>query len=471
MNKEIVPPNDVEAERALLACVLLDNAALARVTAASGDFYYPAHGVVIDAMRRLRSRETPIDVVTLARELLEMERLNTIGGAQYLGEITDGAVTTAHVDAYNDLVIGASTVRRMIELGHEMAARGYEFPADPGEYVGTFLRRMMQVASRSARRDLVPISRVIENVIDKLEKTAVSEHGVTGTSTGLRDLDGILSGLHPGQLVVVAGRPGMGKTALANTFTLAAARERKGSVLFFSVEMPRDEIVLRALATEAGIDQMHLRRVHLRAEEWERLNGAANALHGLDVQFEDSGICTPEDVHAQALRAMSRAPVSLIAIDYLQLMASRRHSESREREISEITRSMKVLAKELGVPVVLLSQLNRDCEQKPNKRPLLSNLRESGAIEQDADVVLFLYRDEVYTAASGDDARRGIAEIIIGKQRNGPTDTVCVGYQKESTRFFDLAPESREAYLTAIGDGGGAPKRRRRALAEERSGG
>jgi replicative DNA helicase len=449
-----VPPHDLEAERAVLGGILLDNLAMSTVESilAAADFYHPAHGVIYEAIQAISVRREPIDIVTLASELRARERLNTVGGAQYLGELTDTIPTIAHIEAHARIVGDAAGVRRMIEVAHEIVARGYGDHGNADQFLDYAASKVFEVAQKRSKSTLIPLEQVIIEAFDRIEKTMTRGDRITGTQTGFRDLDTLTSGMHGGQLIVIAARPAMGKTSLVLNLTAAAAETSRKPVLFFSLEMPRVELANRLMCAEARIDQSRLRSNMLTQDDLTALTSAANRLHSMPIYIDDSGDLTLLELRAKARRIKSEHDMSLIVIDYLQLMkASRERMDSREREISEISRGLKGLAKELDVPIIALSQLNRGCETRPgkDKRPMLADLRESGAIEQDADVVMFIYRDEVYNRDTED---KGIAELIIAKQRNGPTDTVRLRFIRELTKFENLAADAH-GYGDTVIDG------------------
>ena len=448
-----VPPHDLEAERAVLGGILLDNAAMSTVESivTPADFYHPAHAVIYEAVQAISTRREPVDIVTLAAELRSRERLNTVGGAQYLGELTDTIPTIAHIESHARIVSDQAGVRRMIEVAHEIVARGYGEHGTADQFLDHAASRVFEVAQKRSKSTLIPLEQVIIEAFERIENTLVRGARITGTETGFRDLDTLTSGLHGGQLIIIAARPAMGKTSLVLNLTSSAAETSGKPVLFFSLEMPRIELANRLMCAEARIDQSRLRSNLLTQDDMTTLTAAANKLHKLPIYIDDSGDLTLLELRAKARRIKADRDMSLIIIDYLQLMkASREKQESREREISEISRGLKGLAKELDVPIIALSQLNRGCETRPgkDKRPMLADLRESGAIEQDADVVMFIYRDEVYNRDTED---KGIAELIIAKQRNGPTDTVRLRFIRELTKFENLAADDRGYGDTMVG--------------------
>ena len=459
-----VPPHDLDAERAVLGAILLDNTALgmAESVCTAGDFYHPAHGVIFECIQALSTRREPIDVVTLASELRARERLNTVGGAQYLGELTDTIPTIAHVESHARIVADMAGVRRMIEVAHEIVARGYGERGNAEAFLDFAAAKVFEVAQKRAKSNLVPLEQAIIEAFARIENVLENGLRISGLETGFRDLDTVTAGMHPGQLIIIAARPAMGKTSFILNIALNSAVSSGKPVLFFSLEMPRVELANRLMCAEARVDQGRLRTNLLTQDDVTALTASANRLHSLPIYIDDSGDLTLLELRAKARRVRNERGLSLIVIDYLQLMKSSRDKvESREREISEISRGLKSLAKELGVPIVALSQLNRGCETRPgkDKRPMMSDLRESGAIEQDADVIMFIYRDEVYNRDTED---KGIAEIIIAKQRNGPTDAIRLRFVRELTKFENLARGDDHGYpdaqVSGLDEGSGDPE-------------
>jgi replicative DNA helicase len=441
-----LPPHDLDAERAVLGGILLDGTGYATVSplVAATDFYHPAHAVIFEAIQSVASRGDPIDVVTLAAELRSRERLNTVGGPQYLGELTDTIPTIAHIEQHGRIVADLAQVRRMIAAAHEITARGYGERGTADQFLDFAAARVFEIAQKRSKSSLVPLDQAIQEAFERIETTLQRGARITGIESGFRDLDTLTAGLHPGQLIIVAARPAMGKTSIVLNITAHSAQTSGKPVLFFSLEMPRVELANRMMCAEARVDQTRLRTNLLTQDDMTALTSAASKLFNLPIYIDDSGDLTLLDLRAKARRKKNEQDLSLIVIDYLQLMkASREGMDSREREISEISRGLKALAKELEVPIIALSQLNRSPETRPGKdrRPQLSDLRESGAIEQDADVVMFIYRDEVYNRDSED---KGIAEIIVAKQRNGPTETVRLRFVRELTKFENLAEDEHE---------------------------
>jgi replicative DNA helicase len=435
-----VPPNDLNAERAVLGGVLLENEALNVVTELPlrpGDFYKDAHASIFEAMLALFGEGQPVDTVTLRERLSTAGKLQRVGGDEYLLGLTDTIPTVANIEAHAKIVLEKSVVRRVIHACHETSARGYGDYGSMEEYLDEAERSMFEVAKERLKSGYEHINEVVLRTFEQITAAAERKEHITGLPTGFRHLDWYTAGFHPGDLVICAGRPGMGKTAFAMNIAINACRARQATVAVFSLEMPKEQLARRLLCSEAGIDGNKLRTGRLTRDDWAPLTRAAGELSELPVWMDDTPGLTLMELRAKARRLKSDKGLELIVVDYLQLMRSGMRSESREQEISEISRSLKGLAKELALPVLALSQLNRGVETRGNKdkRPQLSDLRESGAIEQDADTILFIYRDEVYNPES---TEKGIAEIIIGKQRAGPTGTVKCAFRREYTRFENL---------------------------------
>jgi replicative DNA helicase len=435
-----VPPNDLNAERAVLGGVLLENDALNVVTELPlrpGDFYKDAHGSIFEAMLALFAEGQPVDTVTLRERLSTSGKLQRVGGDEYLLGLTDTIPTIANIEAHAKIVLEKSVVRRVIHACHETSARGYGDYGSMEEYLDDAERSIFEVAKERLKSGYEHINEVVLRTFEEITAAAERKEHITGLPTGFRHLDWYTAGFHPGDLVICAGRPGMGKTAFAMNIAINACRARQAPVAVFSLEMPKEQLARRLLCSEAGVDGNKLRTGRLSRDDWAPLTKAAGDLSDLPVWMDDTPGLTLMELRAKARRLKADKGLELIVVDYLQLMRSGMKSESREQEISEISRSLKGLAKELALPVLALSQLNRGVETRGNKdkRPQLSDLRESGAIEQDADTILFIYRDEVYNPES---TEKGIAEIIIGKQRAGPTGTVKCLFRREFTRFENL---------------------------------
>jgi len=436
-----VPPQDVDAERAVLGSVLINNEAVftAVEDLNAEDFYKPAHALVFTCMSELVAKSEPVDAVTLSALLKAKNQLEEAGGLAAILSLGEAVPTAANVKYYSDIVKRKSMLRRLINAATEIATSAYD-STDPEETVDLAEKSIFEIAKQKAQQGMAPVSEIVVTAFKRIEKLAEEKRAVTGVSTGINDLDIKLSGLQPSDLVIVAGRPSMGKTAFSIGMGLHAAVETKKSVAIFSLEMSKESLVTRMLCSDGRIDSSKLRGGFLTESDWPRLGKAAGRLSESRIFIDDQGNASVLEVRAKCRRVAAEFGLDLVVIDYLQLMRGSSAAQGREQEISEISRGLKTLAKELNLPVVALSQLNRGVEQRQDKRPGLSDLRESGAIEQDADVIMFVYRDEVYNPETED---RGVAEIIIGKQRNGPIGTSRCRFLHEYTRFDNLAEDDR----------------------------
>ncbi len=438
-----LPPQNVEAEQALLSAILGDNTTLLEVVDLLGpaDFYRSAHGVIFAAMIDLFNRGEPIDLVTVTNALKEKGRLEDVGGASFVARLLDEVLPAANAQHYARIVHDKAVLRRLIEQANAIAKRCYGEQGPAEEIVDFAEAAIFEVTEKKARQAFYPLSKLIDRSIDFLEEKQKNKSLVTGVPTGFLEIDRLTSGLQNADLIILAARPSMGKTALALNIARNAAVEAGVPVAIFSLEMSKEQITLRLLCAEARIDSSKLRSGFLTAEDWERVTDAASTLQNAPIFIDDSPGLTALEVRAKARRLKMDKNVGLIVIDYLQLMQGRPNAERRELEISEISRALKSLAKELDLPVLALSQLNRMLEQRTDKRPRLSDLRESGALEQDADVVAFIYRDEVYNPEENN-PNRGTAEILLAKQRNGPTGDVRLTFLSSCTRFENMAAEA-----------------------------
>ena len=431
-------PKSEEAERAILSAILFDGELIYDVSAAlhPQEFFYGKHRLVYLAMCRLAAAQTVIDPITVADELGRKGELEAIGGQAFLGEIIDGGVRTAHVSHYVRQVKGKALLRRLAALGNRMLTAAFDGELPPEEQLEAAERGILDLAEQGAEAKFSALEDVAQRRLDAVEELSRQERRVTGLATGLFDLDRLLTGLHKGQLIILAARPAMGKSALALCVAegAALAGENEGAVVaFFSLEMSEDSLADRFLCSMARVDSQRYRQGYLNPEEWDSLRRARGKMAEMRVYLDDSGTETVGKIRAKCRRLRrERGRLDLVIIDYLQLMQADERTHSRQQEIGKISRGLKELAKELKVPILALSQLNRACEERPNHRPILSDLRESGDIEQDSDVVAFLYRDEVYNAQS---EAGNTAEVIVAKQREGPIGTAKLAYLKEFTRF------------------------------------
>ena len=436
-------PVAIEAEQAVLGGLMLDNNAWERVSDAvsDGDFYRHDHRLIFRAIFTLAERNSPFDVVTLSEQLDKEGHLSQVGGLGYLGELAKNTPSVANIKAYAQIIRERATLRQLIGISNDIADMAYAPQGKSAvEVLDEAERQIFQIAeARPKAGGPVGINEILVKTIDRIDELFNTNEGLTGISTGFTDLDGMTSGLQPADLVIVAGRPSMGKTTFAMNLVENAVLRTEKVVLVFSLEMPSDSIVMRMLSSLGRIDQTKVRSGKLDDDDWPRLTSAVNLLNERKLFIDDTAGISPTEMRARARRlAREHGEIGMIMVDYLQLMRIPGSSgDNRTNEISEISRSLKALAKEFNCPVIALSQLNRSLEQRPNKRPVNSDLRESGAIEQDADIIMFVYRDEVYHPET---EYKGVAEIIIGKQRNGPIGTCRLAFIGKYTRFDNLAP-------------------------------
>lgn len=437
-----LPPQSVEAEESLLSAILLDNTALLEVVELleTQDFYRTAHQKIYAAMADLFNRSEPIDSITVANHLKEKGQLDQVGGAAFIGRLYDSPSAT-DPPHYARIIHNKAVLRRLIEKSNAIAKRCFQEQGGAEEILDFAESSIFEVTEKKSRQAFHTIGKIIEGNIDFLEEKEKNKSLVTGVPTGFTRLDNLTAGLQKSDLVILAARPSMGKTALALNIARNAAVDAGVPVAIFSLEMSKEQLGLRMLCAEARIDSSRLRSGFFSDDDWNRLTEAAGTLSEAPIFIDDSSSLTAMEVRAKARRLKMDKNLGLVVIDYLQLMQGRVGAERRDLEISEISRALKALAKEIDVPVLALSQLNRMLEQRTDKRPKLSDLRESGALEQDADVVAFIYRDEVYNKEETNPAK-GKAEVILAKQRNGPTGDVVLTFLTAYTRFENAAPEA-----------------------------
>ena len=449
-----LPPNSVEAEQSVLGALLLSSdgwdSVAEEVTAK--DFYRPDHRLIFSQIAKLAEAAEPVDVITVADNLTANRELDAAGGLSYLAELAGNTPSASNIRAYAQVVRERASLRNLIEAAQEIADSGFSPEGRTStELIDEAEHRIMQISEQGLKAGgPQEINPLLKSTVDRIEELFNSDGDITGLTTGFVDLDGMTSGLQPSDLVIVAGRPSMGKTSFAMNLVENAvlaqtkAEEKKKPILVFSMEMPAQSLMIRLLSSIGRIDQTRIRNGKLEQEDWPKLSTAVNKLKDVPLYIDDTAALTPTEVRSRS-RKISRehGGIGMIMIDYMQLMQVAGASEGRTAEISEISRSLKAIAKEFECPMVALSQLNRSLEQRPNKRPVNSDLRESGAIEQDADVIMFIYRDEVYNEDSPD---KGVAEIIIGKQRNGPIGTCRLAFVGQYTRFENLARGSYDEY-------------------------
>jgi len=439
-----VPPHSAEAEQAVLGGLMLDNKAWERVAdiVVAEDFYRRDHQLIFGSIGDLADRGQPCDAVTVSEFLERRSQLDDAGGLGYLGQLAKDTPSAANIVAYAEIVRERSMLRALISVGGEIAASAYDSEGrEPSDLVDEAERRVFQIAERGQRRGsgFVALKSILPAAIDRLDELQGSEGHITGLATGFDDLDKMTAGFQPGDLVIVAGRPSMGKTSLAMNMAENAAISGGVPVAIFSMEMSAEQLSFRMISSLGRVNQSHLRTGNFSDEDWHRINAAVTIMSDSKIFIDDTPALNPTEVRARCRRLRREHGLGLIVLDYLQLMQVAGTAENRATEISEISRSLKALAKELKVPIIALSQLNRSVEQRTDKRPVMSDLRESGAIEQDADVIAFIYRDEVYNKET---MRKGIADIIIAKQRNGPIGEVALTFLGEFTKFENFAPDS-----------------------------
>jgi replicative DNA helicase len=441
-----LPPQYIEAEESIISAILIDNDALLDVIEALGmeDFYRTAHQKIYSAITDLFDKAEPVDLVTLANKLTEKGQLEEIGGASYLARLVDTVPLAVNARHYAKIVHDKASLRRLIEKANAIVKRCFEERGEAEDVIDFAESAVFEISEQKARQSFYPLSKIILGNIETLEEKQGNRSLVTGVPTGFSQMDNLTSGLQNADLIILAARPSMGKTALALNIARNAAVDGNIPVAVFSLEMSKEQLSLRMLCSEARIDSSRLRGGFFSMEDWHRLTDAAGVLSEAPIYIDDSPSLSAMEIRAKARRLKMDKNIGLIIIDYLQLMQGRSSAERRDIEISEISRGLKALAKELNLPVMALSQLNRMLEQRTDKRPRLSDLRESGALEQDADVVAFIYRDEVYNKEE-DNPNRGTAEVILSKQRNGPTGDVFLSFLKSYTRFEDLASEEAMA--------------------------
>lgn len=435
---ERLPPQNLDAERSVLGGILLDNSAMHKVgeLLRAEHFYREAHREIFQAMFALHERGEPVDLVTLTEELQRKGTLQEVGGAAYLAALADQVPTAANIGFYAKIVRDKSVLRQVIEAATEIATRGYEEVEEVDEFLDRSEQLILEISRKQRKKGFVPIHDVVYQSFKSIEEAFNRKEAVTGIPTKFGKFDLLTCGLQRSDLVIIAGRPGMGKTAFALNIARNVAVEGKIPVAIFSLEMSKEQLVTRLFSAEAGIDSMKLRTGHFPKSYWTALTHAADVLAKAPIFIDDSPVVSVLEMRSKARQMKFQENIGLIVVDYLQLMSSGGRAESRIQEISEISRSLKQLAKELDVPVVALSQLNREPEKRNDKRPVLADLRESGAIEQDADLIVFLYREECYNRDKPE--CKGIAEVIIGKQRNGPQGTVQLHFKPELTRFAEI---------------------------------
>ena len=431
------PPQDVPAEQSVLGAMMMSKDAIANVVEVvkGRDFYRPAHELIYDAILDLYGKGDPADPITVAAELTRRGEIGKVGGHIYLHELLSSVSIAANAGYYALIVREKAVLRRLVEASIRIAQMGYEGTGEVADIVDQAQQTIYNVTDAKASEDYKPLSALIEPTWNELEAIASRGGRLAGVPTGFAELDELTNGLHPGQMIIVAARPAIGKSTLALDFARSAAIKNNLTTAVFSLEMSASEIMTRLLSAEAGLKLHSLRTGKLTDDDWERLSKVTSRIENAPLYIDDSPNLTMMEIRAKARRMKQRYDLKLVVIDYLQLMSSGKKVENRQVEVSEFSRQIKLLAKELGIPVVAISQLNRASEQRTDKRPLLSDLRESGSLEQDADMVILLHREDAYNK----DDRPGEADLIVAKHRNGETRTVTTAFQGHYSRFVDLA--------------------------------
>lgn len=447
--EERLPPQNLDAEQSVLGAILISNDALHKVIEIIGvdDFYREAHRVIFQVMLDLLNKNQAIDLITVTDMLTKNGKLEDVGGLPYITSLSNAVSTAANVTYHANIVAEKSTLRQMIRVSTEIAAMGYEGEEEANVLLDKAEKSILSISANNKKKDFASIGEIVMDMSMNIEKIMSTKNGLTGIATGFMDLDKLTSGLHPSDFIILAARPSMGKTAFALNVVENVALRSKSlnednptcSVAFFSLEMSKEQLVNRIICSEAGIDSSKLRVGELSEEDLDKFWRACDILSRANIYIDDTAGITAMDMRSRARRLKSEHGLDLIVVDYLQLMQGsgrRNNSGDRQQEVSEISRSLKALARELNVPIIALSQLSRSVEARQVKRPMLSDLRESGSLEQDADIVAFLYREDYYNPETD----KKHTELIVAKHRNGPVDTVNLFFQKGFTKFVDFTP-------------------------------
>ncbi|MBD0382232.1 replicative DNA helicase [Paenibacillus sedimenti] len=438
-----VPPQNIEAEQAVLGAILLQGEALItameRVT--SDDFYRGAHQRIFEAIVELAEEQEPVDLITLTARLQDKQQLEEIGGVTYLSQLANAVPTAANIDYYAAIVEEKSMLRRLIRTATQIVSDGYANSEDVGAMLSEAEARILEISQRRTSSGFISIRDVLMEVFERVEHLYSHKGGSTGIPSGFVDLDKMTSGFQRSDLVILAARPSVGKTAFALNVAQNVGVRAKETVAIFSLEMGAAQLVTRMICAEANVDANRMRTGYLEGDDWEKLTMAIGALSEANIYIDDTPTITVADIRAKCRRLQQEKGLGMILIDYLQLIAGRGKGDNRQQEVSEISRTLKQIARELNVPVIALSQLSRGVEQRQDKRPMMSDLRESGSIEQDADIVAFLYRDDYYDKES---EKKNIIEIIIAKQRNGPVGTVELAFLKQFNKFVNMDRSHQE---------------------------
>lgn len=436
---ERMPPHDLLAEQSALGGMLLSKDAVADVieTLRGTDFYVPKHELIFEAVLSLYSHGEPTDVVAVTDELIKTGDLQRAGGADYLHSLTSIVPTAANAGYYASIVNERALLRRLVEAGTRIVQMGYNGQGEALDLVNNAQAEIYSVTGAERAEDYVPLETAVNAAIDEIEAARGRDGQMTGIPSGFAGLDQLTNGMHPGQMIIIAARPAMGKSTLALDFARSAAIKHNMPTIFFSLEMGKSEIAMRLMSAEGSVPLQSMRKGTLDSRDWTTIAATRGRINDAPLYIDDSPNMTLVEIRAKCRRLKQRVGLKMVVIDYLQLMTSGKRVESRQQEVSEFSRALKLLAKELQVPVIALSQLNRGAEQRADKKPALSDLRESGSIEQDADMVVLLHREAAYEK---DSPRAGEADLIIAKHRNGPTDTITVAFQGHFSRFTDMAP-------------------------------
>lgn len=436
-----VPPHDLLAEQSAIGGMLLSKDAVADVieTVRGVDFYIPKHETIFEAVLNLYSHGEPTDVIAVTDELTKTGELTRAGGAEYLHTLTALVPTAANAGFYASIVAEKAVLRRLVEAGTRIVQMGYASEGEVVDLVNNAQAEIYAVTGGVESEDFVPLTEAVTTAIDEIETAMGRDGKMVGVPTGFSELDDLTNGLHPGQLIILAARPALGKSTLGLDFARSAAIKNDMPTIIFSLEMGRSEIAMRLLSAEASVPLQHMRKGTVHTNDWTTIASTRGRINDAPLYIDDSPNMTLVEIRAKCRRLKQRVGLKMVIIDYLQLMTSGKKVESRQQEVSEFSRALKLLAKELNVPVIAISQLNRGPEQRADKKPALSDLRESGSLEQDADMVILLHRESAYEA---ENPSAGTADFIVAKHRNGPTRTITVGFHGHFSRFVDLPPGS-----------------------------
>lgn len=434
-------PHNLEAEESVIGSILLNQDLIVEAAEylTSDDFYSRQNGMVFDAMIGLYQKQMPIDAITLSNKLQEMNASEEMSSPEFIRKILREVPTSANFSHYTKIVYEKSTLRKLIHVAEEIVSNCFAQQDDLDSILETTEKNIFKLVQTRNTQEYVPISDIVIDVLKNIEEAGRSQSGITGLSTGFVDLDQMTSGLQPSDLVLIAARPSMGKTAFALSLLEYTVLRKERPAAFFSLEMSREQLVNRLLSMETKIDAQDLRTGRLTNENWDRLHAVSESIGSTGLIIDDTPNLSITELRSKARKYKLEKDIQMIIVDYIQLMGTNGRSENRQQEVSDISRSLKGLARELNIPIVVLSQLNRAVENRQNKRPLLSDIRESGAIEQDADVIMFLYRDDYYYP---DTEEKNVAEVIVAKQRNGPIGTIKLVWQPKYTRFVNILRQS-----------------------------